>query len=72
MIIEIVEVWDKVFLCLSHAPDLGFSMGQTANELNSQSDGKGDLASIYNRATLGTTDHGPSVWAYIVFLHKLD
>ena len=36
------EVEDKVFLCLSHTPNLGFSMGQTTNEQNSQSDGKGD------------------------------
>jgi hypothetical protein len=35
------EIEDKVFLCLSHAPNLGFSMGQTTNEQNSQSDGKG-------------------------------
>jgi len=37
----------RVFLCLSHAPDLGFSMGQITNERNSQSDNKGDLASLF-------------------------
>ena len=47
MITELAEIWDKVFLCLSHAPNLGFSMGQTANEQNSQSDDKGDLASLF-------------------------
>jgi hypothetical protein len=47
MVTGFAEIEDKVFLCLSHAPNLGFSMGQTTNEQNSQSDGKGDLASLF-------------------------
>jgi len=47
MITGLARFETRVFLCLSHAPNLGFSMGQTANERNSQSDGKGDLASLF-------------------------
>jgi len=36
----------RVLLCLSHAPNLEFSMEQTANEQNSQNDDKGDLKLI--------------------------
>jgi len=60
LITGLAEIRDKVFLCLSHAPDLGFSMGQTANEQNNQS-GKGDLASLFITVQPGTTHHGPSV-----------